>query len=369
MRVRSRYDAVVVGAGHNGLVAAAYLARAGWSVLVLERLGEVGGAAVSRQVFPGVDVRLSAYSYLVSLLPDRIVADLGLQVTLADRAVASYTAVPGGAGLLVEGEEGPATTASFRALTGSAAELTGWRRFSGRVAALAEDLAPTLTEPLLSPQRMAGRLRDPRLWHDLRERPLADVVADELTSDVVRGVVLTDGLIGTSADLHAADGPAGRCFLYHVVGNGTGRWRVPVGGMGAVTGAMAAAARRGGAGLVTRAEVTALDPRADAVTVHWTGDDGAEHAVEAGHVVGGAAPAVLDRLTGAAPRDTSDGAQLKVNAVLTRLPGCARAWTPRSPSPAPSTWTRPPPSSTPRTRRPPRAGCPTSSRSRSTATR
>ena len=83
---------VVVGGGHNGLVAAAYLGRAGRSVLVLERAAQVGGAAVSQQVFEGVDVRLSAYSYLVSLLPDRIVSDLGLEIRLADRSVASYTA-------------------------------------------------------------------------------------------------------------------------------------------------------------------------------------------------------------------------------------------------------------------------------------
>ncbi|MFW3172085.1 phytoene desaturase family protein [Geodermatophilus sp. CPCC 206100] len=320
MSVRSSYDAVVVGGGHNGLVAAAYLARAGWSVLVLERLESVGGAAVSQQVFPGVDVRLSAYSYLVSLLPDRIVADLGLEVALTDRAVASYTAVPGGPGLLVERDEGPATAASFRALTGSDAELAGWRRFYGRLVGLAEDLAPTLTEPLLSPAGLTRRLRDPQLFTDLVERPLADVVADELGSDVVRGVALTDGLIGTFADVHDAAGPAGRCFLYHVVGNGTGRWRVPVGGMGAVSAAMAAAARAAGAQLLTRATVTALEPRADGVTVHWTDDDGTERAVAAGSVVCGAAPAVLDRLTGAPPRPTTDGAQLKVNMVLDRLP-------------------------------------------------
>ncbi|MGY1642160.1 phytoene desaturase family protein [Geodermatophilus sp. SYSU D00703] len=320
MSARSRYDAVVVGAGHNGLVAAAYLARAGWSVLVLERLEQVGGAAVSRQVFAGVDVRLSAYSYLVSLLPDRIVADLGLEVTLADRAVASYTAVPGHTGLLVERDEGPATAASFRDLTGSDDELAGWRRFYGRLADLAEDLAPTLTEPLVSPAQLAGRLRDPQLWQDLLERPLADVVADELAHDVVRGVALTDGLIGTFADMHAADGLAGRCFLYHLVGNGTGRWRVPVGGMGAVTGAMAAAARSAGAELLTRATVTALEPRPDGATVHWTDDEGGEHAVDASWVVSGAAPAVLDRLFGVAPRTTPDGAQLKVNMVLARLP-------------------------------------------------
>ena len=314
-----RFDVVVVGGGHNGLVAAAYLARAGRSVLVLERRAGLGGAAVSEQVFPGVDVRLSAYSYLVSLLPDRVVADLDLDVRLADRAVSSATLL-GDRALVVERDPGPVTAQSFRDLTGSDAEWAGWQRFYGRLATLAEDLSPTLVEPLPTTAELEGRLRDRQLYRDLVERPLADVVADHLDSDVARGIALTDGLIGTFADVHAADGLAGRCFLYHLVGNGTGLWRVPVGGMGAVSGAMADAARRAGAELRTRATVTAVETGADGVTVHWTDDDGATHAVDAGHVVAGCAPAVLDELTGTTPGPRPVGSQLKVNMVLARLP-------------------------------------------------
>ena len=97
-------DAVVVGGGHNGLVAAGYLARAGLRVRLLERLDDVGGAAVSAFAFDGVDARLSRYAYLVSLLPPRILDDLGAPVRLRRRTYASYTPDPadgGRSGLLI----------------------------------------------------------------------------------------------------------------------------------------------------------------------------------------------------------------------------------------------------------------------------
>src|SRR5258708_1708546 len=101
MPLRSAYDTVIVGGGHNGLVAAAYLARAGRSVLVLERLEHTGGAAVSTRAFAGVDARLSRYSYLVSLLPRQIVEELGLKFATRRRRISSYTP-KGEGGLLVD---------------------------------------------------------------------------------------------------------------------------------------------------------------------------------------------------------------------------------------------------------------------------
>ena len=88
------HDVVIIGGGHNGLTAAAYLARAGKRVVVLERLDHAGGAAVSQEPWPGVAARLSRYSYLVSLLPRRIVDDLGLRVALRRRRYSSYTPDP-----------------------------------------------------------------------------------------------------------------------------------------------------------------------------------------------------------------------------------------------------------------------------------
>ena len=114
-------DVVIIGGGHNGLTAAAYLAKAGLDVQVLERLDVLGGAAISAEAFAGVDARLSRYSYLVSLLPQRIIDDLGLEIALAPRRYSSYTPVPGeagthGGGLLVDNHDPEATAASFAAL-------------------------------------------------------------------------------------------------------------------------------------------------------------------------------------------------------------------------------------------------------------
>jgi phytoene dehydrogenase-like protein len=317
------YDAVIVGGGHNGLVAAAYLARAGRRCLLLERRDALGGAAVSEDAFPGVDARLSRYAYLVSLLPRVIVDELGLPLRLARRRVSSYTPDPragGRRGLFVDVQDAAATRASFRRVTGDDADHAAWERFYSLTRRVARALFPTLTEPLRTRADLRALVGDDAAWAAVFETPLGETVGRAFADDLVAGVVLTDALIGTFAAAGDADLRQNRCFLYHVIGGGTGDWDVPVGGMGAVTGALADAARAAGAQLRTGAEVLAIEPQAGGADVRYA-NGVAEHAVSARHVLVNAAPAELDRLLGRPPAGPRpEGAQLKVNLLLSRLP-------------------------------------------------
>ncbi|WP_380164391.1 phytoene desaturase family protein [Jannaschia sp. R86511] len=324
----THHDVVVVGGGHNGLTAAAYLARAGRRVLLLEQADHLGGASVSEQVFAGVDARLSRYSYLVSLLPRQVRDELGLDLRLVRRRVSSYTPDPrrgGAAGLLVTDDEA-ATTASFDRI-GAGADRAGWDGLYARTARAAQALWPTVTDPLLSREQARARIGDAAVWDLLVERPVGVGVAEAVQDDLVRGVALTDALIGTFAD-PGTDLLANRCFLYHVIGGGTGDWDVPVGGMGAVSGALADAARAAGADLRPSSRVVSLDPDGRLV-VDAAGE---ELVVTAEHVVWAGAPAALDRALAAAGAAhhggsgdplsdaTPEGSQLKVNMLLRRLP-------------------------------------------------
>ena len=316
-----RYDAVIVGGGHNALVAAAYLARAGRSCLVLERRAKLGGAVASAQPFPGVEARLSRYSYLVSLLPRAIVNELGLPLRLARRRVSSYTPDPrAGArrGLLVQRDDESCTRASFVEVTGGEGAHEAWREHHARVSRLARVVFPTLTEPLRSRDELRARLDDDALWEDVFERPLGDWL---LSDDLLGGLVLTDGLIGTFAPATGGELRQNRCFLYHVIGRETGQWLVPVGGMGALTAALLRAARAAGADLRANSEVLAIDPDEHDATVRFD-HDGAEHSVTARHVLVNAAPHELGRLLGSpAPAGPPpEGSALKLNLVLSRLP-------------------------------------------------
>jgi len=345
------YDVVIVGGGHNGLTAAAYLARAGKRVLVLERADATGGAAVTAPVFDGVDAWLSRYSYLVSLLPQRIIDDLGLNVRLVTRRFSSYTPDPSDPtrGILMDGHDADRTLASLER-AGAADDARNIARFYERCRVLTEALWPTVTEPLLrrsEARRLVEAGGDPRaaeVWRSMIDTPIGQMIAESLTSDLVRGLVLSDALIGTFARADDDDLRQNVCFLYHVMGRGTGEWMVPAGGMGAITGELVRAARSAGAEILTSAEVTAIDPHG---RVDYRYRD-TTRTVAADWILSNVAPAVLERLvgertsSGGRPGEPSllpfearpfgpssltshspEGAQVKVNLLVTRLPRLA----------------------------------------------
>jgi phytoene dehydrogenase-like protein len=293
-------------------VAAAYLARAGRRVQVLERLDHVGGAAVSAHAFDGVDARLSRYSYLVSLLPRRIIDDLGARVRLARRRYSSYTPDPataGRTGLLI----GPDST--FGAVD-AANDEAGFDEFYRRCGAVTSRLWPTLTQPLCTRDEARRLVGDEAAWRFMVDEPIGHAITGAVGSDLVRGVMATDALIGTFARIDDPSLKQNVCFLYHLLGGGTGDWDVPIGGMGAVSGALAAAAAGYGAEITTGADVYGVDPEGEVRYRH--GDR--EHRVHAGHLLANVTPAVLARLLGEPEPELAQGAQVKVNLMLRRLP-------------------------------------------------
>jgi phytoene dehydrogenase-like protein len=274
-----------------------------------------GGAAVSAAPFAGLDVRISRYAYLVSLFPRRLLCELGVGVELRPRWVSSYTPSSDRGVLIADDER--ATRASLTRTLGDDGEFERLARFGARIGAVARRTFPTLTEPLRSRAAFAQAIGDQAAWRSLFEAPISEALETAFTSDLVRGIAATDALIGTFATLDDPRLIQNRCFLYHVIGNGTGRWDVPVGGMGALTGALAAGAQRAGAQLQMNAPVVAIRPGEAGVAVEVA--DGASY--EARHLLAGIAPATLAPLLGdSAPEPAPEGSQLKLNLLLARLP-------------------------------------------------
>src|SRR5437763_9134538 len=152
-RIKSSFDVVILGAGDNGLVAASYLGRAGLSVLLLEKNDYIGGATSSQKVFPDYDARLSRYSYLVSLLPEKIIRDLGLKLELRRRATGSFTPyIKSGRhdGLLLSNIDEAQSRRAMVDLTGSEAEFEQMKKFYGLSRVFAEHSWDTMLEPLVS---------------------------------------------------------------------------------------------------------------------------------------------------------------------------------------------------------------------------
>jgi phytoene dehydrogenase-like protein len=325
---KPKYDVVILGAGHNGLVAATYLGRAGLGVLLLEKNNYIGGATTSQKVFPDFDARLSRYSYLVSLFPEKIIKDLGLNLELRRRATGSFTPYAKDGrhdGLLLSNVDEEQNRRAFVDLTGSDAEYDRMKKFYNLSRVFAEHSWDSMLEPLMSKDEFRQRFdADPvssEAWRSLVEEPLGRSIERYLQNDLVRGLVLTDAKIGVFTHPHDPSLVQNRCFLYHLIGNKTGEWKVPVGGMGAVAKELEQAARKSGAEFVTNVDLRSVNVEGDTCNVAFEIDQEPQ-TVEARFLLSNFGRNVLAKYVGKPfqPSDTDEGSVFKINMLLSRLP-------------------------------------------------
>lgn len=279
-----RYDVAIIGGGHNGLVTAAYLARAGASVVVLERQPVVGGAAVTEEFHPGF--RNSVASYTVSLLNPKVIRELELHrhgLKIVERPAANFWPIDERRALLMPYGQARRQAAIAAFSPRDAERLPAYDAALERAAALLRDLIlrtpPNAGEGIGGLVRQAGlgrqlynlALEDQRLIVDLFTKSAGDYLSGWFESDVVRAAFAFDGIVGA----YASPWTPGTAYvlLHHCFGEVNGKagvWGHALGGMGAISEAIAASARAAGAQIRTAtpvARVTVKDGRATGVVL------------------------------------------------------------------------------------------------------
>lgn len=278
-----KWDALIIGGGHNGLTAAAYLARSGLSVAVLERRHIIGGAAVTEELIPGF--KFSRCSYLQSLLRPCVIKELELKrhgLKLLKRSPSSFTPRLDGRYLLLgsDKEQNYSEISKF-----SKSDADAYSRYESQLDKFCEFMDPLLDsstpETLQGSSqlntRMKHKLRNSAFWAnclrralhlgqkdlvdlmDLLLAPASKVLNNWFEADVLKVTLATDAVIGTTASVHTPG--SGYVLLHHVMGESDGDrgiWSYVEGGMGTVSSAIAAAAKEAGATILTNAKVSKL---------------------------------------------------------------------------------------------------------------
>ncbi|XP_010254832.1 PREDICTED: pyridine nucleotide-disulfide oxidoreductase domain-containing protein 2 isoform X2 [Nelumbo nucifera] len=278
-----KWDALIIGGGHNGLTAAAYLARSGLSVAVLERRHLIGGAAVTEELVPGF--KFSRCSYLQSLLRPSVIRELELGrhgLKLLKRNPSSFTPCLDGRYLLL-GPDAELNHSEISKFSKQDAEAypryeNQLQRFCSFMDYLLDSPTPEVSHKVLSfTDRMRDKLQKSIFWAhcfrraiflwqkdmvdfmDLLLSPASKVLNNWFETDVLKATLATDAVIGTMGTVHTPG--SGYVLLHHVMGETDGDrgiWSYVEGGMGAVSSAISNAAREAGAHIVTNAEVAQL---------------------------------------------------------------------------------------------------------------
>jgi phytoene dehydrogenase-like protein len=321
-----RFDAVVIGAGHNGLVCASYLARAGLKVCVLERSDRVGGACVTEELFPGFLVSTAAYT--VSLLLPEIIHDLGLKLDIRIKDPTFFAPYEDGGGLLLWRD--PKARAEEIAKV-SMKDAEAYPRFEALFDEAARRLETLVTFPATRKQvrREFRRSEVEDLFARTVDGSIADLCEEYFESDAMQGLMASQGVIGSSAGPRTPG--SAYVFLHHAFGRATGErgvWGLVRGGMGAITEELARVAHE--AGVELRLESPAARLKLDAArraagVVLETGEE-----IDAPIVMSNADPR---RSTALVPEETlpgeflddiatlpMEGTVVKVNCALGGLP-------------------------------------------------